>query len=78
MITYESDLLIIFKSDNGRDGWKPVLPADVPEWVKDPDVIGNMVKGSACMNPDSGEDWFIAIPKDIIMRAVKYTKEVLQ
>lgn len=47
--------LIIFASDNGRDGWQPVAPESVPEWVKSPDNIGRMISGEACMKADEGE-----------------------
>jgi len=57
-------MFVIFRSENGRDGWKPVKPEDVPDWVKDPDNMAHMVDGEACMDPtqDSGTDWFMALP----------------
>lgn len=48
-------LLVILKSDNGRDGWTPVMPEDVPEWVKAPDNMARLVAGEMCMKPDEGE-----------------------
>lgn len=59
--------LIIFKSKNGRDGWEPVLPADVPEFVKKPTTIGRLVEGQMAMNPQDGENaWYRAeqLPKE--------------
>lgn len=56
-------LLIILKSANGRDGWEPVLPADVPEWVKNPDVMARLVAGDMVCDPTIGEygsDWYRA------------------
>lgn len=46
--------LVILASKNGRDGWAPVLPADVPEWVKDPLNVDRLVKGETCMKCDEG------------------------
>ena len=55
--------LVIFASDNGMDGWVPVLPAEVPEWMKDPDNLARLIDGEACQNLSeaSGEKWFIAL-----------------
>ena len=39
--------LIIFSSPNGGDNWTPVLPKDVPEFVKDPDVLARLVDGDS-------------------------------
>ena len=55
--------LIIFESVTGRDQWKPILPSDVPEWVKDPDIIARMMDGEICMNAaigDKGSLWYYA------------------
>lgn len=57
-------MLVIYKSPNGRDNWSVVPPAEVPEWVKDRDVMGRLVSGEACMKADEGEkgsDWFRAV-----------------
>ncbi len=52
--------LVIYASSNGRDGWKPVLPGDVPAWVKEPRIIGALIAGEMCMDPkaSSGSTWF--------------------
>ena len=55
--------LIIFESPNGRDQWKPLLPKDVPEWVKDPEIISRMIDGEICMDAkigDKGSPWYCA------------------
>lgn len=55
--------LIIYASKNGRDGWEPVLPDSVPEWVKDPDTLGRMVAGDMAFKPnegDKGSMWYRA------------------
>jgi len=39
--------LVIFKSPVGTNQWEAVKPDDVPGWVKDPDVLGEMVDGNA-------------------------------
>lgn len=60
--------LVILASGNGRDGWSPVKPEDVPEWVKAPDNMGRLVKGETCMKCDEGEKgslWYVALkPRD--------------
>jgi hypothetical protein len=52
--------LVILRSENGRDGWKPVLPADVPEWLKNPDVMHKLVNGEMAMDPRKGTEWYRA------------------
>jgi len=62
MMTKQAQL-VIYQSESGRDGWKPVLPEAVPAWVKDPDVMGRLVAGEMCMDPkcgDKGSAWYRA------------------
>lgn len=53
--------LIIFSSPNGRDHWEPILPEEVPEWLKAPDVMARLVAGEECMHARESENrWFYA------------------
>ena len=54
-------MLIIYSSPDGQV-WSPVLPADVPDWLKDPDTIAKLVDGLMCQSPNSGSrtTWFRA------------------
>lgn len=56
-------MLIIYASPDGNTGWTPVLPADVPDWVKDPDILANMIAGQACQNQSSASrtTWYRAV-----------------
>lgn len=52
-------LLIILRSENGRDGWTAIKNEDVPDWVKDPENIRRMVEGEMCCRPETGdESWY--------------------
>ena len=52
---------MIFVSDNGRDGWSAVLPADVPDWLKAPAVIARLVAGDQACSPEGGDErWWRA------------------
>lgn len=56
--------VVIYRSENGRDGWTPILPADVPAWVTHPDNMARMLDGEECMKADEGEDgsdWYRAL-----------------
>ena len=56
-------LLVIMRSANGRDGWTPVAPADVPAWVKEGGNMAKLVAGEMCMKADEGmkgSDWYRA------------------
>ena len=53
--------MIIQSSPTGEDSneWMPIMPEDLPEWVKDPVVMGRMWHGEkVCMNPDRGTVWY--------------------
>lgn len=52
--------LVILRSENGRDGWKPVKPEDVPEWVKHPDTMAMISTGGQACDPRHGEEWYRA------------------
>lgn len=65
-------LIIVYASENGRDGWAPVMPADIPEFVKDPDCMGKLLAGYQVMDPSMGETgsrWY---------RAAKYEAPTIQ
>lgn len=49
-----------YASENGRDGWKLVPPAEVPAWVLDPDILGNLANGNMAMDAANGSLWFRA------------------
>jgi len=58
-------VLVIYRSANGRDGWQPVMQHDVPEWVKEPSIMGRLVAGEQCMDVaegDAGSYWYRAVP----------------
>lgn len=67
--------LVIFASVNGRDGWTPVKPDDVPAWVIHPDNMAHLVAGETCMKCDEGPKgslWYMAKPVDearVILKA---------
>lgn len=69
---YKKAVLIIYRSENGRDGWAPVPPKDVPAWVRTPDNIARMVDGEQCMKADegpSGSAWYRGVlPPDDLAR----------
>ncbi len=48
---------VILKSDD-EVRWEPVRPEDVPEWLKEEDVMGNLVAGA--MAKREGTPWFRA------------------
>ena len=56
--------LIIYRSENGRDGWQPVMPDDVPGWVSNPITLGRLIAGEECMKADEGGNgsaWYRAV-----------------
>lgn len=58
-------LAVVYESDNGRDGWRPVKPEDVPAWVKDPKVMAHLLDGQEAMDcgeGTTGSKWYRAMP----------------
>lgn len=47
-------VFVMYQSENGRDNWTLVHPDDVPEWLKDPEVMGQLVCGHMAMKTDEG------------------------
>lgn len=45
---------VIYSSPD-QQNWAPVLPEDVPEWVKEPETLGRMMLGEMCMKRDEGD-----------------------
>lgn len=69
MTDFAQARLVIFVSVNGRDNWHPVKADEVPEWVKDPDNMGRLVAGEACMKCDEGDAgslWYRAEKVDLV------------
>ena len=56
-------VFVIYESPNGHGDWIPVLPENVPEWLKDADVMGQLAAGQmACDTAvgDKGSNWYRA------------------
>lgn len=57
-------LLVIYRSENGRDNWVPIPAAEVPEFVKAPATMGRLVAGEECMDAGEGKNgsaWYRAL-----------------
>lgn len=60
---FTQGVIIVLKSENGRDNWRPILPNEVPEFVKHPAVMGRLVAGEECMDAGEGKNgsaWYRA------------------
>lgn len=68
------ETLIIYASENGREDWAPVKPADVPAWVVQPDVLAAMANGEECINCAEGlkgSKWYRAIRAEELEKPVE-------
>lgn len=57
-------LLVIYRSENGRDNWLPIPANEVPSFVKDPVTMGRLMAGEECMDAGEGKHgsaWYRAI-----------------
>lgn len=67
--------LIVFCSANGRDGWHPIKPEEVPDWVKNPEVMARLASGEECMDcgqGDVGSCWYRAIHASDLQSCVEH------
>lgn len=53
-------MLVIFVSLDGEEPWTVVPPNQVPEWLKDPDVMAELVAGSMAQNKEAPLAWYRA------------------
>lgn len=66
-------MAVVYKAKTPEGPWEPVKPENVPEWVKDSEVMGRLLQGMICMDkhgeiyiencPDPleyGSDWYAA------------------
>ena len=52
--------LIIYVSPSYKGPWDPLKPEDVPEWIKDQDILGELVAGQMCSDPKKDGKWYRA------------------
>tara|TARA_R110002096_G_scaffold210340_1_gene397658 strand:+ start:5120 stop:5461 length:342 start_codon:yes stop_codon:yes gene_type:complete len=74
------------KDDNGEfmyepldDKWRKLHPADVPDWVKQPSVIGDMREGTRInQSPSNGGLWFrcLVVVDELTNKALPSKKEM--
>lgn len=56
--------LVVYRSEDGRTNWQPVKGEDVPDFVRDPDVMARLADGEECMDcaqGNSGSAWYRAV-----------------
>lgn len=56
--TMKAAKIIVYHSLDSEH-WTPILPADVPEWVKEPNTMGRLVKGDMAQT-NGGGGWYRA------------------
>lgn len=53
---------VVAASPDGETGWKLLQPQDVPEWLKNPDVLGQMREGYLAHNDNEpGSPFYCAL-----------------
>jgi len=64
-------LCVIYSTTDEGETWFPVLPENVPEWVKSPDVMANMLAGEYAQNTEFPLAWYRAERVDANGEAVQ-------
>lgn len=57
--------IVVYTSPDLKN-WRPVPVPDVPEWLKDHNVMGSMVAGEAVSKDDGGPYYCAAVVWDMI------------
>lgn len=52
--------LVILVAETDEGPWTPMRPIDVPNWLKHPDIMGEMAAGNMCHDPKQGPQWYRA------------------
>lgn len=52
--------LVIYVAESEHGPWSPLKPADVPEWLKNQDTLGELVQGFMCCDPKKDGRWYRA------------------
>lgn len=54
--------LLIAKSADGESDWQLVKPQDVPAWLQNPSVLGEMLEGKLAHDTEEPESpWYCAV-----------------
>lgn len=56
--TAEAMAIVFVSTDDGKT-WTPCKPDQVPDWVKEPDVMANLLHGE-CAQQKNGLAWYRA------------------
>jgi hypothetical protein len=65
-MTNKNAMLVVFSSGNPDEGgWSLVKPEDVPDSIKEPDVMGCLVAGELA-KPIDGDLWYRAEEADAL------------
>lgn len=55
-------LIAVSESEPKNPGDMKLLePSKVPDWLKDPDILGRMVDGELAHDPERGPQWYAAV-----------------
>lgn len=57
-----ANVVVLKKAHQNARNWEPVKPEDVPEWLKAPEVMGQLVKGQCAHKESAGKEWYVARP----------------
>lgn len=52
------NVLVFFKSPDGKGGWLPVDRDELPDWIKDPAIIDRLMAGEQATNPPAGPEFY--------------------
>lgn len=54
----KSDYIVIFRSPNGETDWAPIKPDEHPQWIKHPQVLGEMLRSNNSLAHPDDPGWY--------------------
>lgn len=56
-MTHEN-VLVFFKSPDGKAGWEPVEHKDLPDWIRTKAIVDRLVDGEQAQNPPIDPEYY--------------------
>ena len=64
-------ILVFFESPNGADNWKPVEREQIPDWLRDPDIVDRMMAGEKVRNTEERVERYFRVVEPVRPRPAR-------
>lgn len=63
-------ILVFFSSANGIDNWQPVERENIPDWLRDSDIVDRMIAGERVVNTEDKAPLYYRVLQPVRPREV--------